>query len=93
MVDVDRERGTFERFRLGPDPALVCAVERDEHPLAPVVRELPLQLVERHERVLAGKRRLAVQVHDHVLAQLLERKLRRQERPEGVAVGVLVGDE
>ena len=48
------------------------------------------QVVERHPRVLARQRRLAGEVHDRVLAERVERELRREQRPERIAVRVLV---
>ena len=91
MVDVDHERRALEHGRIGPDPARVRAVEREDDSLGGVVRGAARDPVERHEVVLAGKRRLPGEVHDGVLAELLEGELHGEDRPERVAVGVLVG--
>ena len=53
-------------------------------------RQRPLELVERHERVLAGQRRVPGEVHVDVLAELAQRERRGEQRPERVAVRVLV---
>ena len=94
VVDVDDERRRDEDLRVGAETALVRAVERQQDALGGVVRRLPPQVAEGHPRVLARERGLAGEVHDGVLPEVVERQLHRQERPERVAVRVLVrGDE
>jgi len=93
MVDVEHERRAFEWLRLRADPRVVRAVDGDQDTLPPVVREPPPQLVERHERILDRQRSIAVEVHDAVLAELVERELERQDRAKRVTVGVLVSDD
>src|SRR5256886_14848119 len=80
VVDVEHERRAVERLRLRADPSLVRAVDGDQDTLAPVIREPPPELVERHERVLDRQRGIAVEVHDAVLPELVERGLERQDR-------------
>ena len=58
-----------------------------------VVRQLAAQVVERQERVLAGRVGLAAEEHDAVLAEPVEPELRAEDRAERVAVRVLVRDE
>ncbi len=90
VVDVDDERRAVQHLGIGPEPALVRAVEREQDARRRIVGQRPAQVVERHPRVLARQRRLAGQVHDRVLAERVERQLRREQRPERVAVRVLV---
>jgi hypothetical protein len=54
VVDVDRERRLSEDLRVRAEPALVRAVDGEEDALGRSGRELALQLVERHKRVLGG---------------------------------------
>ena len=93
VVDVDRQRRLLEQRRVRRHALLVGAVERDQHPLAGVLRRLAPEALERHEAVLARKRRVAVEVHLAVLAERVERELHREQRAEGVAVRVFVRDE
>ena len=93
VVDIDYQRRALQRLWVGADTAFVGTVERQQHALAPVVRQPPPQLGQRHERVLRGKRGVPVEVHDAVFAELVERELHRQDRAERVAVGVLVRDD
>ena len=91
MVDVDDER---RAVRAPPGRARAGSRSRSRAragraPAASSGSERP-QVVERHPGVLARQRRLAGQVHDRVLAERVERELRREQRPERVAVGVLV---
>ena len=90
VVDVERERRAVQHLRVGPEAALVRTVDGHEHALAAVGRELAQQAVEREEAVLAGQRRRAGEVHDAVLAERLESEVHREQRPERVAVRVLV---
>ncbi len=69
MVDIDDERGIAEHGRLGRDPALVGAVEREQDAIADIRRGLAQHLTERHEAVLGRERRRPRQVHQHVLAR------------------------
>ena len=93
VVHVDRERHAAEDLGVG-DPALVGTVHGEQHAFRDIIRPAPLQLGQRHEPVLAGERRIAVENHDRVLAELVERELHCQQRAEGVAVGILVrGDQ
>ena len=61
--------------------------------MAASVRQLAAQVVERHELVVGRQRHLAADVHHALLPERVERELHRQDRPERVAVRVLVGDE
>ena len=72
MVDVDRESRGVKDLRIGTEPALVCAIDGKQHSVAHVLRELAVQLRERHECVLAGKRRLTRDVHVGILAELAQ---------------------
>ena len=90
VVDVDREARGVEDLRIGPEPAFVCAVDGEQDALGRVVRDASAQVVERHERVLAGQRRVAGEVRDGVLAELPQRERRGEQRSEGVAVRILV---
>jgi hypothetical protein len=78
-----------ENLRIGPEPALVRAVDGEQNALV-APGERPLELVERHERVLARQRRVPGEVHVDVLAELAQRQRRREQRAERVAVRVLV---
>ena len=91
VVDVDDERRAVQHLRIRPEAALVRAVEREQHAIPCVLRNRAAQVPERHPGVLARQRRLAGEVHDGVLAELVERELGREQRAERVAVGVLVG--
>ena len=92
VVDVDHEpRRVEERVRLRPEAALVRAVDGDDNAVADVFRQVAPEALERHEPVLARERRRAREEHHGVLAELLERERRRDERAERVAVRVLVG--
>ena len=94
VVDVERERRRVQRCRVGAETALVRRVHGHERPLGGIVRELPLQLLQTEEAVLTGERRGPRQEHDAVLAERRQGDVRREQRAEGVAVGVLVrGDE
>jgi hypothetical protein len=75
---------------VGTQPALVRRIDRDQSAFRRVVRQLPAQILEREEAVLAGERRRAWQEHLAVLAERGQCELRREQRPERVAVGVLV---
>ena len=90
VVDVDHERGTAHEVEVVADPILVGAVDRDEHALGGVLREGSREPLELHELVLRWDRGVAVEVHDRVLAQLLEQQRGREQRAERVTVGVLV---
>ena len=91
---MSRESGTSPTQRGGgAHPLDVRAVERDEHALAGVGRELSPDAVEREERVLLRRVGVAAEVHDDVLAEPLECVCEADDRAERVAVGVLVGDE
>ena len=90
MVDVDDERRAVQHLGVGPEAALVRAVEREQDARRGIFGKRPAQVVERHPRVLARQRRLAGEVHDRILAERVERELGRQKRPECVAVRVLV---
>ena len=93
VVDVDDEPGAVDRVTVGADPALVRAVDGEEHALVEVVGELAAQLVERQEPELARERRFAGEVHDDVLAELAQAERHAEHRAEGVAVRVLVRDD
>ena len=70
----------------------VAAVEEDMEAVDDVGGRLVEDLLQGHEAVLDRERELLRgQVHDRVLAELGEDLLHRQQRPERVAVGVLVG--
>ena len=71
VVDVDHEgRPGQQLLVVAPEAHLFGAVQREQHPLISVRRELALQLVELHEPVLGRQRHLPVQVHDPVLPEL-----------------------
>ncbi len=93
MVDVHGERNLTDQRGGGAHPLDVRAVERDEHALVGVGRELSLDAVEREERVLLRRVGVTAEVHDDVLAEPLERVREADDRAERVAVGVLVGHE
>ena len=78
---------------VGAEAALVRTVERDDDALADVRGQLRRSSSSGMKRYSFGSGTVAGQVHDRVLAELVERELRGQERPEGVAVGVLVRRE
>ena len=90
VVDVDDERRAVQDLWIGPEPALVRAIEREQDPVGGVLRNGATQVSEGHPRVFARQRRLACQVHDGVLAQRVEAELGREQRAERVAVRVLV---
>jgi hypothetical protein len=91
VVDVDDERGRLEEAGIGPQAALVRAVEGEYDPLFRVLGRRAANPLELHESVLVRERDLSEQVHDRVLAELLEREAHRDDGSERVAVGVLVG--
>ena len=93
MVDVDHVLHAGQQPGVVTEPALVGAVDREQRPLAPVGRQLAPEPAEVHERVLRRQRRVAVEVHDAVLADLVEGELRREDRSERVPVRVLVRDQ
>ena len=92
MVDVDDERCGVDEPRLA-DPALLRAVHGDEHALCDVrgclAQEPPF--AELQKRILAGERLRAAEHHHRVLAELDEREVRGEQRPQRVAVGVVMG--
>ena len=75
---------------IGPETTLVRAVDRDQDSLCNVVGNAALELLERHEGVLPGERRMPREVHVGVLAELPQRERRGEQRAERVAVRVLV---
>ena len=91
VVDVDDEQCTIEHDRIRSEPIRLRAVDRDENALLRVVRERAPKLVQLHEPVLPRQRRLAVEVHDDVLAELTQRERCREQRAESVTVGILMG--
>ena len=91
VVDVDDERRLLEQRGIGPEPAFVRAVEREDDPLGRVVGQGPREAFERHEAVLVRERDAAGQVHDAVLAQRIQGELHGQDGAEGVSVRVLMG--
>ena len=93
VVDVDDERRLLEQRRVGPEPALVRAVEREDDPLGRVVGQGPCEAFERHEAVLVRERDAAGQVHDPVLPQRVQGKLHGQDGAEGVSVRVFMGGD
>ena len=93
VVDVDDQLRALDRVRFRADPALVRAVDRDEHALFHVGRQLAADAGQVEEAVLAGRRRVTRQVHDDVLAERAQAERQRQHRPEGVPVRVLVGGD
>src|SRR5437763_10998121 len=90
VVDVD-DPDTVGFQELDRHPVHVPAVEEDDQPLLEVVRRLTQDVVEAHVPVLVRERELGgTHVHDGVLAEGLEHELHRAQRPERVAVRVLV---
>ena len=79
VVDVDGKWNAPEYLRVR-DPALVRAVHGKQNPLGDVVRPAALQARHRHEPILRRQRRVAMEHHDGVLAQLLESEIRREQR-------------
>src|SRR4029079_2617634 len=72
----------------------VAAVEEDDRALVEVLRRVALEAVEAEEAVLVRQRELVGgHEHDRVLVEGAQHAVHRDERPERVAVGVLVGDE
>ena len=74
------------------DPRLLGAVDGDEHPRGHVLGRLaqePVRL-DAQEAVLVGNRVGAAQHHHGVLPEGDEREVEREQRADGVPVGVLV---
>src|SRR5262249_46748489 len=70
--------------------------DRDDHLVTAIGggRTHEPSLRELEEPVLPRQRRLAGEDHDAVLAELLERRVHREERAERISIGILVrGDE
>jgi hypothetical protein len=92
VVDVDDEpRPLEERIGMAPEAALVRTVDGHDRPLLEVVGKRTAQVVELHEAVFVGQRRLAGEVGDGVLSELFQGELGREEGAEGVAVRVFMG--
>ena len=91
VVDVHGQPRRLDQ-RLFDDPALLGAVDGDEHALSCVRRRRPDETarLELEKRVLAWQRRLTAEHHHGVLSERLERELRRDQRAERVTVRVLV---
>ena len=95
MVDVHDGRGRVEEAR-SPGPIRRCWRSRARATTRSpdVGRKRPAQLARASmKRVLGRERYPAEQVHDGVLAELLERELRGEHGSERVAVRVLVRDD
>ena len=74
------------------EPCLLRAVDGHQHARGRVLRQRAEQppLLQLEEPVLARQRRRPDEHHDAVLAELHEREVHREQRPERVPVGVLV---
>jgi hypothetical protein len=93
VVDVeDVEPGGLEE--VDRHPVDVPAVEEDDRALGNVVRRRPHEPLEVKPAVLPRQRELVRRhVHERVLAELFEDRVRGEQRAERVAVGVLVGGQ
>jgi len=79
VIDVDRERRLVEDFGIRAETAFVRAVDREHDALLRFGWNLARELLERHERVLAGQRGVTGEVHRGVLAQLPQREGRGEQ--------------
>ena len=93
VVDVE-DVGAGPLEGLGRVAIEAAAVEEHDRALVEVRRRRADQPVEREEPVLVRQRELAgIDEHHALLAERGEDLLHRDQRPEGVAVGVLVRDD
>ena len=69
VIDVERERRQLQHGRIGPDPALVRAVDGHERALGSIGGQFALQIVECEEAVFTGEWRRPGEEHHAVLAE------------------------